>query len=752
MSTTADRPRTTPPRVVGTPTNRVDGRQKVQGQAQYAADAPVRDVLFAALVRSPIARGSIVALDDAKARAYDGIVCVFSHLEPPKMRFPAPEFGKGLPAGENLAPLGGTRIHYAGQYVAMTVGRTLEAALAAAELIDVRYAAEPPKIDIGENEADAFEPEHDIVGENPQYQRGDLEAALAAADVRIDAEYVTPQVNHNPIEPHATLAVCDDGRLTLYESTQWVMGTRNVIAKALELEPDNVVIISPFVGGGFGSKGFVWAHAALAAAAARQLERPIKIVLGRDQMFTGVGHRARTEQHLRLGARRDGTIVAIDHVTTAHGSEVSDFLETAGLTTRFLYATDAATRVKHRMVRLNVSTPNPMRAPGETPGTFALESAIDELAVALSLDPIELRCRNDAGYDAASNRPWSGRHLMECYDLGAERFGWARRTPRPRSMRDGTELVGYGVATATYPGYRAPASAHVALRRDGGVIVSSATHDLGTGTYTIMVQVVAERLGLPLDAIEARLGDTRLPEAPVAGGSMSAASVLPAIVDACERIRRRAMEVATSHAASPLHGRSPNEIEIEAGRLYARSEPARALTYAELLGLADQSAFEALGSADPGDSMEKQTVQSFGAQFCEVRYDEEIGRLRVARHLGVFDCGAIVNPKTARSQMIGGIVWGIGMALMEETVLDPRTGAVVTNNLADYHVPTNADVPAIDVAFVEHPDFAFNALGIRGIGEIGITGVAAAVANALYHATGKRLRRVPFLPEALLEA
>ncbi len=754
MSVTTERPRTVgtpPPGVVGTPTDRVDGRRKVQGEAEYAADAPVRDVLYAALVRATIARGTIATLDDAKARALDDVVRIFSHLDPPSLTMPTPDFTQALPAGEEHNPLQDARIHYAGQYVAMVVARTLEAALAGADLVELTYNAESPKIGIAANIGEAYEPDHDITGNNPQYARGDLEAALASADVRIEAGYLTPQVNHNPMEPHATVAVWNDGMLTLHESTQWVVGTRNVIAKALGLEPERVRVLSPFVGGGFGCKGFVWAHAALAAAAARELERPVKLVLGRDAMFTGVGHRARTEQRLRIGAKRDGAIVAIDHVTTAHTSEVSDFLEPAGLTTRFLYAHDAAIRVVHRLVHLNVSTPNPMRAPGETPGTFALESAMDELAYALAVDPIELRRRNEATHDAAQNRPWSGRHLLECYEVGARRFGWSKRTPEPRSMRSGNELVGYGVATATYPGYRAPANAHVEVRSDGHAVVGSATHDLGTGMYTIMTQVVAERLGIALDNVEARLGDTQLPPAPVAGGSMSAASVLPAIAQACDEVRRQAIEVATTRGDSPLAGLSPNEIEIASGRLYARGEPERGIAYGDVLRLAGATAFEALGAADPGDSMQKQTVQSFGAQFCEVRYDEEIGRLRVARHLGVFDCGAIVNPKTARSQMIGGIVWGIGMALMEETVLDPRTGAVVTNNLADYHVPTCADVPEIDVAFVEHPDYAFNALGIRGVGEIGITGVAAAIANAVYHATGKRLRDVPFLPETLLE-
>jgi xanthine dehydrogenase YagR molybdenum-binding subunit len=722
MSTTIAPPAKTG---IGAPHDRVDGSVKVQGQAVYAADAPVKATAFAMLVKSTVGSGRIASIDAAEARAIDGVLRVYTHENAPRLDAPENDFQKGMGVGEQVPPMQSDRIYYAGQYIAMVVAETYEAARDAASRIVARYDEQPPKLSIQAELPHAIHFKQSF-GEELQYSRGDFDAAFAGADVRVDHTYVTPQENHNPMEPHATVAEWDGDKLTLHDSTQWVIGTRNVVAAMLGISRDNVRVICPYVGGGFGSKGFVWYHGALTAAAARDIGRPVKLSLNRDEMFAGVGHRSRTEQRLRLGARRDGTLVAQAHETATHTSMVGDFIESAGLVTRSLYATDSAVRVAHATVRLNVGTPNPMRAPGEASGTYGLEAAMDELAVALDMDPIELRKKNHAERDAVENLPYASKHLLECYDLGAERFGWSKRTPEPRSMRDGDELVGYGMATATYPAQRGPASVRVSMDASERIVVASATHDLGTGMYTIMAQVAAERLGVEVERIDVKLGDSALPPAPVAGGSRSTASVMPAVQAACDAFLSKMSETAKANGL-PVDGE-----------------------WVRTLRASGAPRIEATAESKPGSETEQYAFESFGAQFAEVRYDEELGRLRIARLAGVFDAGTIVNHKTARSQIIGGIVWGVGMALMEETVLDPRNARIVTDNLADYHVPVNADIPPIDVHFVEYPDVRFNPLGARGIGEIGITGAAAAIVNAVYHATGKRVRDLPIVPEKLL--
>jgi xanthine dehydrogenase YagR molybdenum-binding subunit len=468
-------------------------------------------------------------------------------------------------------------------------------------------------------------------------------------------------------------------------------------------------VISPFIGGGFGSKGFFWPHTVIAAMAAKVTGKTVKLVLERAQFFSASGHRSETEQRIRIGATESGTLTALVHDVLDTTGFAGDFTEPAAKSTDFLYAVPNM-RISHHNVRLDIPTPTAMRAPGETPGLFAIESALDELAAAVHVDPLELRIRNHAERDPQRNVPFSSKHLLECYRTGAERFGWHKRTPAPRSMRDGRELIGYGMATATYPAMAG--AAEVRVRTDGGgrVTVECATHDLGTGMYTLIAQLAADTLAIPLADVTVKIGDSIYPRAPVAGGSQSTASVMPPLVDACEQLKRR---------AGGQIGTAPAGIEASAS---------------------------ASGEVDE----EKHAFHSFGAQFCEVRFDEELARVRVTRFTGAYDCGRVLNPKTARSQMIGGIIMGLGMALMEETARDPRSGALVGNNLADYHVPVNADVPPIDIAFVEHPDLTFNALGARGMGEIGITGVAAAVANAVYHASGRRVRDLPILPERLM--
>jgi xanthine dehydrogenase YagR molybdenum-binding subunit len=539
--------------------------------------------------------------------------------------------------------------------------------------------------------------------------------------------------------------------LTVYDATQWVVGTRNVVADTLGIPRANVHIISSFVGGGFGCKGFVWPHSILAAIAAKQIGRPVKVALTRQQMFTSVGHRGATEQKVALGADVSGKLLAISHENLTHASMVDDYIERSGVATSFLYECPNVA-VTNRGSRVNIATPTPMRAPGESPGLFAIESALDELAWQLKMDPGALRLKNDAESDPDKNLPFSGKHLRECYQLGMERFGWKQRDPAPRAHRDGRFLVGWGMATATYPAVRSPGAALVRILTDGTAVVASATQDIGTGTYTTMTQVAAETLGLPPQKVRAELGDSTMPPAPVSGGSMTTASVTPAVKAAAENAILKLKQAAIADTNSPLHGKAEDDIVAQDGTLVAKSGTARGISFADVLRSRKLAQVQGEANVAPGEEMKKYSFHSFGAQFSEVRVDSDTGEVRVPRHLAVFDIGRVINPKTARSQALSGITWGIGMALLEHTVYDHRHGRVITNNLADYAVPVNADIRNIDALFVDHPDLVSNSVGGRGMGEIGITGVAPAVANAIYHATGIRVRDLPITPDKLLGA
>jgi xanthine dehydrogenase YagR molybdenum-binding subunit len=709
---------------VGSPIDRVDGKLKVTGRAKYAADFHPTRLAHAVLVQSTIARGEIAAIDADAARRSPGVLAVLTHQNAPKMSKPksGDSSSGGAKLGEELLPLSGTEIHFAGQNVAVVVAGTLAQARHAARLVKVSYREQKPILEIADAEATATYPEKLFGTPGLQYARGDAATALAGAPVRHEATYTTPVESHNPMELSGTVAAWEGGRLTVRDATQAVMGTRAFLAQAFDLPKENVRVICPFVGGGFGCKGFQWPHTLLAAAAARAVKRPVRLVVSREQMFTSIGHRPPTVQKVALGADRDGKLVAIRHETTNPTSPVTEFIEAAGkLTSALLYACENAA-IPHRLVRVNVGAPTPMRAPGETPGTFAIESAMDELAVALGMDPIALRLRNHADVDPTNGKPFSAKSLRECYALGAEKFGWARRDPKPGAMKDGGRLVGWGMATALYPGYRWPASARIRLTPDGHALVRAATQDLGTGAYTVFTQVSADALGLPVEAITFELGDSDFPPAPVSGGSNSSASVSEAILQAAAAAREKLGPSAADRTA-PL------------GELVRRS--GRAL--------------EAEGSSSPPEEEKrKSSIHSFGAHFCEVQVDPLLPRVRVARWVSVMNVGRVLNAKTARSQVLGGVTMGIGAALLEHTVYDGRTGRPVTANLADYLVPVNADVGTIEVHFVGEPDPEINTLGCRGLGEIGITGAAAAVANAVYHATGKRVRDLPITLDKLL--
>ncbi len=704
MSTTLDRPATH----AGAPVDRIDGPLKVTGAARYAADAPVERPLFGVMVQSTISRGRIRAIDEGATRAVPGVVEVLTYRNAPRVT--QTDFGWTTPFTEpHLSPLQTADVLYWGQHVAVVIATTLEAATSGAALLHIDYDERPPSVSIDATTRARKERVESFFGSPLNIERGDVDSVFTPAAIALDVTYTTPAQTHNAMEPSATVASWSGDDLTVYDATQWVNGTQHVLAHFFDLDPQRVHVISPFLGGGFGSKGFTWPHTVIAAMAAKVVGKTVKLVIDRTQFFTSNGHRSETEQRVRIAATPDGTIAGLIHDVLDTCGHAGDFTEPAGKSTEMLYAIPNL-RTSHHAIQLDIPTPTAMRAPGETPGLFALESALDELSYAVNVDPVEMRVRNHAANDPASGLPFSSKHLLECYREGARLFGWEKRTPEPRSMRAGHELVGYGMATATYPAMAGETEVRVRADGSGGVTVECATHDLGTGMYTIIAQVAADTLGISLARVTVKIGDSAYPKAPVAGGSQSTASVMPPLVNACEQLKAKAGgDIATAPAGLEATGASTGE--------------------------ADES---------------KHAFHSFGAQFCEVRYDEDLARVRVTRFTGVFDCGRILNPKTARSQMVGGIIMGLGMALMEETLRDPRSGAIVTNNLADYRVPVNADVPPIEIAFVQHPDFTFNPLGVRGVGEIGITGVAAAVANAVYHASGRRVRDLPIVPERLM--
>jgi xanthine dehydrogenase YagR molybdenum-binding subunit len=618
------------------------------------------------------------------------------------------------PADRALQLLQDDRIYYGNQPIALAVAETLEAAFEAAERVAVRYEALKPSISFESGLHTAYVPRKmGGAGDPAESHRGDPQQGLAAADVRMREIYSTPFHSHNPMEPHATIAVWEGkDKLTLYDTSQGIFGDRKRMASLLGLQPENVRVVSLYVGGGFGSKGPTWSHNVICAMAARHVNRPVKLVVRRPQMFGPVGSRTETRQTIAAGAAKDGTLTALTNETLSHTSTMDEFTETASLPTRMLYSVPNNSTIQ-RLVRSDIGTPSYTRAPGEAPGTFALEVAMDELAYKLNIDPVELRLKNYAEMDEDKNLPWSTKSLRECYKQGAERFGWARRTPQARSMRQGNKLIGWGMATAVYPARRSPASAKARMYPDGRALVEAGSQDLGGGTYTIMTQIAADALNIPVSRVTFKLGDTRYPETPVSGGSQTAATTGSAVFEAATALRKKLADMTPAERSA-------------------------------------QPFVEAEASTGENPDAKKFGMYSFGAQFAEVHVDADLGQIYVPRVTGVFGAGKILNAKTARSQFMGGIVWGISMALYEEAAYDLRLGRIVNNNFAEYHVPTNADIGVIDTSWVEEDDEHVSPIGAKGIGEIGITGSAAAVANAIYHATGKRVRDLPITPDKLL--
>lgn len=726
--------------LIGQPLDRIDGMLKVTGSANYAADFPEARLAHAVLVTSTVASGTIASIDTRRAQAMPGVLLVMTWQNAMRL----PNAGRppiSPPAVRRLTLLQDNVVRYSNEPVAVVVADTLEHATDAAQHVSVTYAATPATLDFARAKTQTHTPPG-MPGRPVDSQRGNVEAGLHEGAVRIDAVYTTPTQFHNPMEPHATMARWDGPELTLYDATQGVTNDRTAVAAMFGIPADNIRVISPFIGGGFGCKGSSWSHVSLCAMAAKQTGRPVRLALARPQMFGPVGSRPHTEQHLSIAAREDGTLTSVRHDTLSQTSTFEDWSEMSGLLTRMMYASPNLS-TSHRVVPLNVGTPTFMRAPGETTGSFALESAMDELAWRLKMDPVALRLKNYAEVEPQDGKPWSSKALRECYTAGAERFGWTRRVNAPRAMREGNTLIGLGMAGATYPANRSEAAAVARILPDGTAMVASGTQDIGTGTYTVMTQVAADALGFPPERIHFALGDSTLPHAPVSGGSQSAASVSPAVQAAARAARDKLIALAIADPASPVHGAASNDVTVADGWVVSMRDTSRRDPAAAIIARAGGKPIEAQASEKPGQERQQYAFHSFGAVFAEVHVDAELGTLRVARIVGAYDVGQVLNEKTARSQLMGGMVWGVGTALHENGLLDTRMGRFANGNLADYHVPVNADIGDLDVLFVGPPDLRFNPLGVRGIGEIGITGVPAAIANAVYHATGVRVRDLP---------
>jgi xanthine dehydrogenase YagR molybdenum-binding subunit len=694
---------------IGKPLPRIDGRAKVTGGARYAADFNQPGQAYAVIVPATIGRGRITGIDAASIRRLPGVIEVISHLNTPKLAYQPHKAGIDPAEGERLHVLQDDAVRFHGQPVAVVVAETLDAAEHAAAALRISYVAEPPLVDIARAEPVIPEAARRSGGRvRADTSRGDADAALARSDESIDIRYEIARQNHNPMEPHATVAVWSGDRLTVYSKSQFVVNEQAELAAIFGIPPADVQVICPFIGGAFGTSLRTWPHVTLAALAARQVKRPVKLVLTRKQMFFTTGHRPRTSQRVALGATKDGKLTALIHEGVGETSRYEQFTEALLSATGFLYSCPDV-RTQYRLSELDVGTPTFMRGPGEASGVYALECALDELAYKLGIDPIELRRRNEPTKDEGEDKPFSSRSLLQCYALGAQRFGWAKRNPEPRSMRDGRLLIGMGVASATYPAGHATANALARLLPDGTAEIETAASDMGPGTYTSMTQVAAETLGLPMDKVRFRLGHSDYPPAPSHGGSWTMASVGSAVRGACLAVREKA-------------GNTRIDQPIEARFSSSRSP----------------------------EINERYSMHAFGAVFVEVSVDPDAGIIRARRAFGAYGAGRIINPRLAHSQCVGGMIGGIGMALMERTVLDGRDGRPVNAHMADYLLPVNLDIAQVEAEFVEEADPHVNPLGVKGLGEIALVGIAPAIANAVFHATGKRVRDLPIRLEDVL--
>ena len=748
-----------PEAAMGRSVNRVEGREKVTGEALYTADTVIAGVTHATVVQSEIPHGVVTrdSLERSAARASSapGVLTVLTPLNCPPLHAPPRDMTYDLPL-ERRPPLSDLTVQHVGQHMAVVVADTLENAVFAAALFDLAYETLPPQLSVADvvgqpvapDEKDgqirhgSYQPDHFVKldEEKLQDRRGADDEPIGAT--RVSARYTTPINAHYPIELSSTLAHWDGDVLTVHDSTRWITGERRALAAYLGLPETNVRILAPLVGGAFGSKSFLWMHVALCAVAAREVQRPVKLVLTRDQMFSSTGHRPRTEQQLTLVADRDARILSTEQHTLTETSTVAHFCEPVGLSARFLYESPRLV-TSHTVARINAPTPCFMRGPGEAPGLFALEVAMDELAYATGTDPLELRLRNDTDVDQASGRAWSGKHLRECYLTGAERFGWRGRPMAPRSLSRGGVQVGWGMATATYPGRRMPAGCRVTTDANGLVGFASATHEVGNGVRTVMTQVAAEATGLALSQVAFSSGDSLFPDAPYSGASQTTATVGSAVYQAATEWQSRFLRLLVEQSESPFAGTNSADLTVAGGTVSAADGPA--VPVADCLRSMPLDTMNFVVTSTGADA-DGPVSQSFGAHFCEVEIDEAIGRASVVRWVAVMDCGRVLNPKLARNQVMGGITFGLGMALLEQVPYDRHTAQLI----GEYYLPTHADRPEFDISFVDVPDYALDPIGVRGIGEIGTCGVPAAISNAVFHATGKRLRDLPITLENLM--
>ncbi|NIJ54669.1 xanthine dehydrogenase family protein molybdopterin-binding subunit [Dyadobacter arcticus] len=701
-------------KVTGTPVSRIDGILKVTGKADYSTDHPVKNVAYAVLFKSTIAAGRIKDIDTAAAEKSPGVLSVITYKNAPKLNLKG-----GIRGGSMLQS---PDVEFFGQHIGLVVAETFEQARHAADLIVVDYEKKEAKTDFEKLHQQGAKPK-----DKEDEKRGDVKAALDSAEFKVEETYATPIYHHHPLEPHATIAEWQGENVILYNSSQIINGAQNAAASTLNLKPENVRIISPYIGGGFGSKGGQWGNLVLAAVAAKMVNRPVKLALTRQQMVNSVGLRQRNYQKVALSATKDGKLASLSHEITTHSAIKEEFVEPCGDCSKVMYDVPNLL-ISYRVVAMNMILPTYTRGPGKSTGSFALESAMDELAFKLNMDPIQLRIKNEPERDPSNGKPWSSRTTVQCLQEGAKAFGWEKRKAQPRQNQLGNELIGYGVACGTYPAHQRPSSAIVKLKRDGEDVTATielAAADLGTGTYTILAQTAADSLDLPIDKIIVKIGDSDLPPAAGAVGSVGATSYANVVNDACIKIT--------------------DELIARSGKQFFTRPTAAQLMVSEKV-----DNIQTRADSKPPENAEDYSSHSFNANFAEVRVNISTGMVKVSRFLAVTGAGKILNPKTARSQIIGGNVWGIGMALTEESVVDPRWGNFVTRSLGDYHVPANLDIGTMEAIFIREEDKFGNKLGVKGIGEVGIVGVAAAVANAVFNATGKRVRELPITPDKLL--
>jgi xanthine dehydrogenase YagR molybdenum-binding subunit len=733
-------------KIIGAARPRIDGPKKLTGGANYASDNHPANMTYAYGVFSTIASGRIANIDMAEAKQMPGVIDIFHHDHFPQLYRTPSSFPQENKVDETRLPFEDDKVYYSGQFVALVVADTFENARAAAYKVKVDYDANDTTI---ANLVQASEQGEPTPDDGSGHTRGDPDSAWQSAEHKIDVTYVTPVETHNPMEMHASVASWEGDKLVLHEASQGVIFARNTMAKVFGIAPEQVEVHAPFIGSGFGSKLWIWPHAVAAAAASREVGRPVQLVVPRQQMFTTTGHRPATRQQMRLAADQNGKLLSLSHDSVNSTSQVNTVVETTGSCTKSLYSC-ANLRVSHATIPTNHGTPTAMRAPGAAPGLYALESAMDEMAEAIDMDPLEFRKANYTERDESMDLPFSSVHLMEAFDQGAEKFGWSKRNPEIGSMRsDDGLVVGWGMAACNWEALKQACDARVSLRADGTAFASCATQDIGTGTYTIVAQAVSDITGLPLDKIEVELGDSTYPSGPLSGGSWATATTLPAIAKATRAAIDELKGFATGDEGD-FAGTKADDIDFEDGKLVDGN--GKSVAYTDVLK--SQKLANADGEAHtPGAPKGEYSFRSFGAHFVEVTWDPGISRLRVSRVVSAIDCGQIINQKTAANQVEGAIAMGIGMALFEATEYDERNAVPVNNNYAEYLVPVHADQPDnVDVILLDYPDYEFNEFGARGIGEIGITGMAAAVANAVYHATGKRIRELPIRLEELMSA